>query len=66
MKTDTAERPANPFPVREGAARSGMVDVEQQRAIAEVQAALIVARANPRDEVRARDQIMQDCWKNQR
>jgi hypothetical protein len=34
---------------------------EQQRAIAEVQAAMILARANPRDQIRALDLIRQDC-----
>lgn len=34
---------------------------DQQRAIAEVQAALIIARANPRDHIRALDLILQDC-----
>lgn len=39
----------------------GLVNVEQQRAVAEVQAMLIVARSVPRDPVRARDLIIQDC-----
>ena len=34
---------------------------EQQRAIAEVQASMILARANPRDPIRAMDLIRQDC-----
>ena len=34
---------------------------EQQRAIAEVQAAMIIARGNPRDPIRAMDLIRQDC-----
>lgn len=41
--------------------QSAMVAVEQQRAAAEVQASMMVARANPRDEVTARDMILQDC-----
>jgi hypothetical protein len=42
-------------------AKTGLVSVEQQRAIAEVQARMIMARANPRDPMRAMDQILQDC-----
>jgi len=34
---------------------------EQQRAIAEVQAAMILARSNPRDQIRALELITQDC-----
>lgn len=37
------------------------MDVEVQRAIAEVQAAIMLARANPRDPVKAVDQVLQDC-----
>lgn len=56
--------PDNPFGTgREvgPAARTGLVSVEQQRAIAEIQARLIVARANPRDPIRAVDLILNDC-----
>lgn len=41
--------------------QTGMVAIEQQRAAAEVQAAMMIARTNPRDEVHARDLILQDC-----
>ena len=41
----------------------GLVAVEQQRAVAEIQAAMIVARANPRDPIRAMDLILQDCMR---
>lgn len=34
---------------------------DQARAIAEVQAALVIAQANPRNELRARDRLMQAC-----
>lgn len=44
-----------------GANVGGLVSVEQQRAIAEVQARMIIARANPRDPVRAMDRILNDC-----
>jgi hypothetical protein len=39
----------------------GLISTEQQRAIAEVQAAMIIARMNPRDEKRAEILILQDC-----
>lgn len=39
----------------------GLISIEQQRAIAEIQAELIVARSMPRDPVIARDLILQDC-----
>jgi hypothetical protein len=42
-------------------ASTALVAVEQQRAIAEVQAAMIVARSNPRDPARATDLILDDC-----
>lgn len=34
---------------------------EQARAIAEVQAAMVVARANPRNKIQAMDRILNDC-----
>ena len=40
---------------------SALAATDQQRAIAEVQAAMVVARANPRDPIRAIDLIVQDC-----
>ncbi len=39
----------------------GLIAVEQQRAIAEVQARMMIARANPRDAERCRDLILEDC-----
>jgi hypothetical protein len=39
----------------------GLISVEQQRAIAEVQARMIMARQMPRDPGRAVDQIIRDC-----
>ncbi len=38
-----------------------LVSVEQQRAIAEVQARMLIARANPRDAIGCMDLILQDC-----
>src|SRR5271170_4495797 len=57
-------RADNPFAMGEVAAAArpnGLVSVEQQRAIAEIQARLIIARANPRDPIRATDSILNDC-----
>jgi len=50
---------ANPF----GGAQAvgGLVSVEQQRAIAEVQAAILVARSMPRNRMVALDSILRDC-----
>lgn len=39
----------------------GLISVEQQRAVAEVQARMIIARSNPRDPIRCMDLILQDC-----
>lgn len=57
-------RNANPFTAGEIAANAGnrgIVAVESQRAIAEVQARMIIARANPRDPIRAMERILNDC-----
>ena len=60
-----APRNANPFSAGEIAVNAsgnrGVVAVEQQRAIAEVQARMIIARANPRDAIRAMELILNDC-----
>ena len=40
---------------------SAIAQSDQQRAIAEVQAAMMIARANPRDEMRAMDRILNAC-----
>ncbi len=58
-------RGANPFSAGEIAVNAGgnrgVVAVEQQRAIAEVQARMIIARANPRDPVRSMELVLNDC-----
>lgn len=52
----------NPFAeVGQPRANGAMVAVEQQRAIAEVQAKLVVAQGNRRDPIRAVEQITNDC-----
>jgi hypothetical protein len=47
--------------VRGIASGGGLVSVEQQRALGEVQAAMMLARANPRDPIRATESILNDC-----
>ena len=56
---------ANPFDSQpsQPAAAGALVAVEQSKAIAEVQAALLYARAQPRDPRRAMDRILQDCMR---
>lgn len=53
----------NPFASAPIAARptTAPAAAEQQRAIAEVQAALMIARANPRDPIAAMDRILNAC-----
>jgi len=55
---------ANPFGQQQreiAPAGRGLISVEQQKAVAEVQARMIIARSNPRDVIRATDLILQDC-----
>jgi hypothetical protein len=55
---------ANPFGVpvtTDPGFHGGLISVEQQRAVAEVQARMMIARANPRDPIRCMDLILQDC-----
>ncbi|CAE6856758.1 hypothetical protein R75461_07752 [Paraburkholderia nemoris] len=55
---------ANPFDTGEDHPVSGaVVAVEMQKGVAEVQAALVMARAYPRDPRRAMDRILQDCMR---
>lgn len=60
---DQKERQENPFGSRDVAARTAgaLVEVEQQRAIAETQAAMIIAKRFPRNEAEAMDKILQAC-----
>ena len=60
---DPKERQENPFGSREVTARTAgaLVEVEQQRAIAETQAAMIIAKRFPRNEAEAMDKILQAC-----
>lgn len=62
--TEVATRHANPFGDAPTAARpsgGAMAQSDQQRAIAEVQAAMMIARMNPRDPIAAMDRILNAC-----
>lgn len=64
MNDAVTTRPANPFGDAPIAARPGgnaVAQSDQQRAIAEVQAAMMIARANPRDPIAAMDRILNAC-----
>lgn len=57
-------RTSNPFssaPVAAAPSNNAIAQSDQQRAIAEVQSALIIARANPRDPIAAMDKILNAC-----
>lgn len=56
--------PVNPFTNAPVAARpsvGALANTDSQRAVAEVQAAMIIARSNPRDPIAAMDRILNDC-----
>lgn len=64
MSDHITDRPANPFGDGQLAARQtggAVAQTDQQRAIAEVQAAMVIARMNPRDPVVAMDRILNAC-----
>ena len=66
MEHATEERPSNPFadaPVvaRPTGASNAVANTDQQRAIAEVQAAMMIARMNPRDPIASMDRILNAC-----
>ena len=50
----------NPFE-RTASASNAIAQSDQQRAIAEVQAAMMIARMNPRDQMQAMDRILNAC-----
>jgi hypothetical protein len=56
----TTDKPLNPF-VNERKPSTAIAATDQQRAITEVQAAMVVARANPRDPVAAMDRVLNAC-----
>jgi hypothetical protein len=62
--SEVATRPGNPFGEATIAARpsgNAVAQSDQQRSIAEVQAAMMIARMNPRDPVAAMDRILNAC-----
>lgn len=64
MNTVVAEQQQqNPFGSRAIAERASnaVAETEQQRAIAETQAAMIIAKRFPRDQIAAMDRILQSC-----
>lgn len=52
---------SNPFGTSTPRQEQGLVAVEQQRAIQEVQAAMVIAKKFPRNPVEATDRILQAC-----
>ena len=64
MTDAVATRTANPFSDAPIAARpngGALAQSDQQRSIAEVQAAMMIARMNPRDPIAAMDRILNAC-----
>lgn len=63
METETVDRPVNPFgsaPI--AAAPTGVIAAAAvQREVAEVQAAMVIAKRFPRDPIQAMDRIMNAC-----
>jgi hypothetical protein len=59
------EKTANPFETGQIAARpsgqNAVANTDQQRAVAEVQASMMIARMNPRDPIAAMDRILNAC-----
>lgn len=54
------ERPKSVVPIKK-AQPTALVSASMQREVAEVQAAMMIARMNPRDEMEARDRILTAC-----
>jgi len=63
MSESTEVTSSNPFSGAAVATRptTAVAGSDQQRAIAEVQAAMVIARQNPRDQIGAMDRILQAC-----
>lgn len=63
---NSAVEAKNPFgsgitEIRPSAAGNALAQTDQQRAIAEVQSAMMIARMNPRDQIVAMDRILNSC-----
>lgn len=64
MPNEVQERTSNPFAGSQIAARpsgNAVAQTDQHRAIAEVQAAMMIARMNPRDPIASMDRILNAC-----
>ena len=61
VERKSTEPTVNPFGAAAPRATGAAAGADQQRAIAEVQAALVIARTNPRDPVGAMDRILNSC-----
>ena len=61
MTEATAVTTAEPKPPAQGAGASEATLIEQTRAVAQVQGALVVAQQRPRDEIAARNRMEQAC-----
>jgi hypothetical protein len=64
MSEAVATKPANPFgdaPIAARPSGGALAQSDQQRSIAEVQAAMMIARMNPRDPIAAMDRILNAC-----
>lgn len=61
----TTHQHMNPFSSAPVAARptgvNAVAQTDQHRAVAEVQAAMMIARMNPRDQIQAMDRILNSC-----
>jgi hypothetical protein len=57
----TQEQPANPFGVAVRPSQNAVTDVEQARAVAETQGAMVIAKKFPRDPIAATDRILNAC-----
>lgn len=63
MQPEKQESVANPFPSTNVAAfpQGALANAAAQREVAEVQAAMVIAKKFPRDPIKAMDRIMQAC-----
>lgn len=61
--SEIGDRVGNPFGVQTQVSRpsNAVAQTDQQRAIAEVQSAMMIARMNPRDPIAAMDRILNAC-----
>ena len=58
---DVTKNPFGNSPVAAAPSSNAVAQTDQQRAVAEVQAAMMIARMNPRDPIAAMDRILNSC-----